>query len=123
MPVYTTLCPDCGYKEAIYRKVAERDALDPCVCGGAVSRILEAPMIQAEITPYLSPNGTPVHSRAQRREDLKRSNAYEWEPGIDKDIARKKADNIAASFKPISDAVDHIVRDMAVSGKLENVYA
>lgn len=80
-------------------------------------------MVQAELTPYLSPNGGLITSRAERREDLRKSNAIEWEPGIEKDIARRKQENIDASFKPISEAVDNIVRDLAVCGKLENANA
>lgn len=121
MPLYTTLCPGCGSRDHIFRKVAERDSLPSCACGWMVRRVIEAPMVQTEIQPYLSPNGsTLIDSRQKRREDLSRSNAYAWEPGIEKDISRRKADELDKSFKPISDAVDTIVRDMATCGKLEN---
>jgi hypothetical protein len=124
MPAYTTLCRQCGAKETIYRKIDQRDFLDPCPCGAMPERILEAPAIRPEIPAYHSPtDGRLITSRKERREDLARSNALEWEPGIDKDIARKRQYNIEESFKPISEAVDSIVRDMVVCGKLENVNA
>lgn len=124
MPAYSTLCAACGSRNVIYRKIADRDNLDPCTCGGAVSRILDKPMVIPEITPYVSPNGDRVvNSRAQRRDDLARSGAYEWEPGIKEDIRRKHEQIKAEAFKPISDAVDSIVRDLNTSGKLENLNA
>jgi hypothetical protein len=61
-----------------------------------------------------------VNSRAQRKEDLKRCGAIEWEPGIDKEIARRKEAVKEEAFKPIEAAVDRIVTEMAVCGKLES---
>lgn len=81
-------------------------------------------MIISEIQTYLSPyDGRLVSSRAERRRDLERANAYEWEPGIEKDISRKQQYEKEKSFLEISSAVDDIVRDMNVCGKLENLNA
>ncbi len=80
-------------------------------------------MVQGEITAFISPNGKPITSRAEYSRDLRESNAIPWEPGIRKDIERRKAENIEASFKPVAEAVDTIVRDMNSSGKLENLHA
>ena len=42
-----------------------------------------APRVVSDIPEYLSPiDGTPITSRSHRREDLKRNNCVEWEPGI-----------------------------------------
>jgi hypothetical protein len=77
-------------------------------------------MLRPEITPYLSPNGNyMVDSRAQRQEDLKRSNAIPWEPGIEQDIARNKKANQEKAFKPLADAVDKTVSHLVASGVLE----
>lgn len=78
-------------------------------------------MVRPDIEPYISPNGTIVNSRKERREDLQRANALEWEPGIDKDIARRKQENIEESFKPIAAAVDDTVRHLVNAGRLENL--
>lgn len=89
-----------------------------------MERIISRPMIQGEITPFHSPNdGRLISSRSEWKADLSRSNAIPWEPGIEKDIARKGESEREKAFKPISDAVDSIVRDMNVCGKLENVNA
>lgn len=123
MPCYSTRCLTCSKRGTVYRRVAERDNLDPCECGGVISRVIDKPMV-AIFPEYDSPlDGRPITSRAQRNEDLRKAKAYEWEPGIEKDIARKKEYEKAAAFQPISDAVDDIVRDLNTSGKLENLNA
>lgn len=89
-----------------------------------MERIISRPMIQGEITPFHSPtDGRLISSRKEWREDLSRSNALPWEPGIEKDIARRGESEREKAFKPISDAVDNLVRDMNVCGKLENLNA
>lgn len=121
MPTYTTHCQTCGDEDIIYRKVAFRDDLPPCKCGGALKRIIDLPMV-ALFPAYESPlDGRPITSRSERNADLQKAGAYEWEPGIEKDIARKKEYNLKESFEPISQAVDNIVRDLNVCGKLENL--
>ncbi len=106
------------------RKIADRDSVPSCSCGAVFERIIDKPMVLAEIQPYISPGtGKLVTSRAERAADLKASKAYEWEPGIEKDIARKKQYNVEEAFKPIAEAVDNIVRDMNVCGKLETTNA
>jgi len=59
-----------------------------------------------------------VNSRAEWKKDLQRSKAIAWEPGIDKDIARNKEREIEAGFAPIEKAIDRIVTEMNVCGKL-----
>ncbi len=122
MPMYETRCDCCGKKEQIFRKIDDRDNLPRCeMCNGTIARIIVAPYIRPDITPYQSPNGDyMVNSRAQRKEDLKRCGAIEWEPGIDKEIARRKEAVKEEAFKPIEAAVDKIVTEMAVCGKLES---
>lgn len=46
---------------------------------------ISAPFIAADIPEYRSPiDGRLISSRSHRREDLKRNNCVEWEPGIGK---------------------------------------
>lgn len=119
MPIYSLLCPSCGDRDIMHRKVYERDLVPSCQCGALYTRIIDKPMVIPEIAPYQSP-GTDkwITSRAQRREDLKECHAYEWEPGIEKDIARKRVYEQEKAFEPISKAVDDIVTSMNVAGKL-----
>ena len=47
------------------------------------------PMLKAPFEPYTSPiDGRPVMNMAQRREDLKRNDCIEWEPGIRQDVSK-----------------------------------
>lgn len=89
-----------------------------------MARLISAPMIQGEITPFNSPtDGRLISSRREWKAYLERSNARPWEPGIEKDIARRGESLREEAFKPIASAVDAIVRDMNVCGKLENLNA
>jgi len=104
----------------MYRSIADRHNVPVCGCGDLFSRVLDSPMVMPELNPYHSPtDGRLISSREERRKDLQRSKAIAWEPGIEKDIARRKEDQINDSFKPIAAAVDTIVRDLNTSGKLE----
>lgn len=122
--MYSVACQSCQSTGSLYRKVDERNNLPPClICGGRLGRVIEAPMV-ALFPRYDSPlDGRPITSRRERAADLQRAKAYEWEPGIEKDIARKKQYNIEASNAEIGKAVDSIVRDLNNCGKLENLDA
>lgn len=122
MPTYQIKCKACEKQDTIYRKVEQRDDLPLCsACKSEVQRIITLPMIAPDISPFQSPNGNyTINSRAQWKEDLARSNAFAWEPGIEKDIARRKAENQEKAFEPIAKAVDQIVTELNVAGKLEN---
>lgn len=122
MPVYATRCFTCGAESAIFRRVALRDEnLPACDCGHAMVRVLSAPMLRPDIEPYVSPNGNyMVNSRAQRKEDLARSNAIGWEPGIEAQIASNLQSEKDKAFKPLADAVDKTVANLVASGLLES---
>lgn len=122
MPTYQIKCKACRKEDIIYRTVDKRDENLPlCVaCKSETVRIISLPMIAPDIQPFKSPNGDyMVNSRTQWKNDLAKSNAIAWEPGLDKDIAKKKAENQEKAFEPIAKAVDQIVTEMNVSGKLE----
>lgn len=125
MPTYQIECKGCAKLDIIYRKVAERDNLPLCTaCKSEVFRKISLPMISPDIEPYKSPNGNYlVNSRSQRQKDLQRSGAIGWEPGLDKDIARNLEHEKEKAFEPIAKAVDQIVTEMNVAGKLENLNA
>jgi hypothetical protein len=120
MPLYQTKCNVCKREDSIFRKIAERDNLPQCGCGGDLFRMIVAPALKPDIEPYQSPNGNHwIYSRAQQKEDLRKSNAFLYEPGVEKDIARNRESVQEKAFAPVANAVDNIIRDMAVSGKLE----
>lgn len=74
MPIYATRCQSCGRDDSIYRIVAERDVNIPecLVCGGEVHRIVTAPYVAADMTPYQSMiTGELITSRSQHRAHLR----------------------------------------------------
>ena len=121
MPLYETRCKACSDKDTLWRRIADRDNLPACrFCQGEVERIISAPQVIPEIAPFTSPNSDKlISSRAQWREDLKRSGAIAWEPGLYDDIARNREHEKEKAFKPIADAVDKAVAEAVACGKLE----
>jgi hypothetical protein len=121
MPIYALLCPRCGVKDSMFRKIEGRDNLPSCACGTTFERVISVPMIAPDLAPYQSPNGGHwVSGKRERIEDLRRSGAIAWEKGMEKDIARTREYRKEEAFKPLADAVDKTVRDLVVAGKLEN---
>lgn len=121
MPLYTWVC-GCGRREDAFAKVEERDAPRRCACNSLslMTRVLAAPMLRPDIQPYRSPvDGRWVDSRAARREDLKRNNAIEWEPGIRQDLPRRQQENWERTMAPINASVENTVREMVSAGKID----
>lgn len=88
MPIYSIKCDQCDHKEDIYRTVAEYDNL-PDHCGVKMHRVITAPFVVADISPYQSmATGEQIGGRAQHRDHLKRHGLIElgnekikpWEP-------------------------------------------
>jgi putative FmdB family regulatory protein len=79
MPIYATKCRSCGRDDAVYRSVAERDKDIPaCDCGGAVQRVVSAPYVAADMSPYRSMiTGEMITSRSHHRAHLKAHNCIE----------------------------------------------
>jgi hypothetical protein len=80
MPLYATKCQSCGRDDAIYRSVVERDVNIPdCLhCGGEMSRVISAPYVAADMSPYRSMiTGEMISSRSQHRDHLKAHNCIE----------------------------------------------
>lgn len=80
MPIYEAVCMDCGKYHEYVRK-ADHCHETPFCCGVQTRKvILSAPMGIVDIPAYESPaTGKMITSRAERREDLKRSGCREWE--------------------------------------------
>ena len=120
MPMYRIKCPQCLSQKDIFLKMSEYDNL-PEHCGGKTERVICAPAVHTDITPYISPGtGKEVSSRSQQREDLLKSNAFIAEPGVTQDIARWKQEKADKSFAPIETAVDNTVRQLVNAGQLES---
>lgn len=78
-------------------------------------------MVIGDIQPYVSPGtGRLIQSRAQQTEDLRVSNSFIKEPGVEKDIARNKQYVAEKSFEPIAKGVDAAVRNLVNAGQIES---
>lgn len=121
MPIYSTLCAACGERSTVFRRVAERDQLPECGCGGALRRVLDKPYVQPDIAPYESPitPGVMINSRTQRKEEMVRHGKMDWEPGLKQDILRNQQRNIDAACAVADKGVDQTVASLVASGHLE----
>lgn len=124
MPFYTTCCEACGKRADLFRKIAQRDILPTCACGGAVHRIVTAAAVQGEIVPYISPaTGEYITSRAQRREEMHRAGYITLEPGLKEQIAKNKAASYQKTLDAVDPIVDSLVASLNVAGKLDAPHA
>lgn len=101
--------------------MSEYDNLPTCDCGGTFARMLCAPAVHTDITPYQSPGtGEWINSRSAQREDLLKSGSFINEPGVKQDIARRKVEVAEKAFAPVADSIDSTVRELVNAGKLES---
>jgi hypothetical protein len=80
MPVYEALCKKCGQYQDYYQSIANcRDT--PECCGEKTEKVIRtAPYGLVDIPAYVSPvSGRLINSRADRREDFKRTDCRPWE--------------------------------------------
>ena len=71
MPIYKIRCVECGRGDEVYRKVADYNDLPMC-CGKAMTRVIVAPMVAADIQPYRSMiDGRMINSRSEHRTHLR----------------------------------------------------
>ena len=103
MPVYESLCRECG-KVHEYIRRAENYLDTPLCCGYQTQKvILTAPMGYCENIHYQSPiTGRPITTKQARIEDLKRNNCRPWE-GMEQEVKvaqqRAKAEEKAFDAK------------------------
>lgn len=119
MPLYSAVCPK-GHKTVIFSKIANRDDTRLCEeCSEPLTRIIDAPSVRPEITPYQSPvTGEWIDSRAQRREDLLRNGCLEWDPEIKKDLARTREAAFESKLSEIDKTVDETTRALVSAGEI-----
>jgi predicted nucleic acid-binding Zn ribbon protein len=126
MPVYESVCLNCGKYHEYIRTVS--NCLDTPECCGIKTdkRILSAPMGIVDIPAYESPaTGKWITSRSERKEDLKRSGCREWE-GMEAE--KQEAENRKKYEEEAQDkSLDHVVRqawaDLPPSKKAEALAA
>ena len=107
--IYESECLQCGQRHE-YIQPAARYLDTPVCCGQKTEkRLFTAPMAIVDIPAYESPSsGKWITSRAERREDFKRTGCRPWEgkAAEQKEAGRKQAYTEAAQDK----ALDHTVR-------------
>jgi hypothetical protein len=80
MPHYESSCDQCGAYHTYYARVVDCLTTPECCGLKTVKRIFSAPAGVMDIPAYESPaSGKWITSRAERREDFKRTNTREWE--------------------------------------------
>lgn len=84
MPTYTYRCSECGAVEEQYSRVSERDSNIP-VCHGPMARQLHSVMVAVQVNVHaISPiDGTPLTSRRQRAEYMKRHDLVDALPAAE----------------------------------------
>lgn len=109
MPTYESVCMKCGKYHEYIRTMANSSDTPVCCNCPTEKRILSAPMGIVDIPAYESPaSGKWITSRAERREDFKRTGTRPWE-GIEEE--KKEAQRQEKYQEEVSDkALDHIVR-------------
>lgn len=116
MPLHDYRCP-AGHTFSQYCKVADLSV--PVICathGARAERVfLRAPFGQVDIQAYQSPiDDRPITSRRERKEDLKRAGCIEWEPGIEQDLNRRRAEEERQFDSSIERTADEIITNWPV---------
>lgn len=99
--------------------------LHDCPCGLTADKVfLTAPMgfVQRDIC-YDSPiDGKPITNKHARREDLRRNDCVEWDPGMKQDAERKRAEVERSLDQGVERSVDEFFAT-AGTRKLEKLEA
>lgn len=108
MPIYVFEC-EKGHKFDRFLPIKDYDEPQTCDCGAMAKRKIVPTMINCDIQPwdhYVSPtSGKLITSYKQRREDMKRSNCVDYDPGM-----RRDYDNsVKASERKLEKSIDQTV--------------
>lgn len=126
MPLHDHRCTGCGKIEERFVLLADLDKLQWHNCGD-----FEAPMQRVFLRPpmgfvqrdvcYDSPiDGRPITTAQARKNDLRRSDCVEFEPGMKQDAARNRAESDKALDRAVDSGVDEFFAT-AGSRKLEKL--
>jgi len=114
MPTYTYRCSECGAVEDQYSRVSERDSNIPA-CHGQMVRQLQPAMVSVQADCHaISPiDGTPLTSRRQRAEYMKRNSLEDAVPAAEtiRNAKARKAENerLAAQIPKLP---EHVIREL-----------
>lgn len=114
MPTYTYRCSECGAVEDQYSRVSERDSNIP-VCHGQMVRQLQPAMVSVQADCHaISPiDGTPLTTRRQRTEYMKRNGLQEAIPAAEvvRKTNQRKAD-MQATAKELPRLPGHLEKQL-----------
>lgn len=114
MPMYLYRCAECGAAHDHFARVSEIDTSIP-ECHGPMQRQLCAPMVavQADICAASPIDGTPITSRRQRTEYMKRNGLQEALPA--KEVirkAQKRKQELQATAAKLPELPKHLQRQL-----------
>jgi len=119
MPVYDYRCPQCGSEYRNVARLYDDRAEGPFCCGEPTGLVwLDSPRFfgSAQFDPFRSPvDGRLITSERAFREDLRRNNCVEYDPGIRQDQDR----NAARAEKETEAMVDTLVTEVVQRGRGE----
>lgn len=121
MPLYDYTCATCAKKFQGYSTIATRDDPRDCPQGHPLERVqVYKVFANPDIQEYLSPvTGKPIVSRAQRKEDLKRSNSVEWEPGMKESFAKTREQDEKKTLEHFETLVEKTAAHLDLCGKFD----
>lgn len=114
MPIYTYRCAECGAVDEQFARVSDRDASIPA-CHGQMVRQLQPAMVSVQADCHaISPiDGTPLTSRRQRAEYMKRNSLEDAVPAAEtiRNAKARKAENerLAAQIPKLP---EHVIREL-----------
>ena len=121
MPLYDIRCQACEKPSTLFRKLAEYDDIPACACGGKHPRCISAPVVQTDITPFVSPKtGRVISSKAALREDLARSGCFLNESGVSRDVSRWGQESRDKAFSPIAAGIDRSISQLVATRQIES---
>lgn len=116
MPVHDYLCPTCGKKQEMFRKLADLETPAIGKCGHAMNRLVSAPYVVGDYAPYECPvTGKMIEGRRQHLENLKETGCRLLEPG-ESDNYRKSLVKADEEFEAkIEATADQLITEMPLA--------
>lgn len=111
MPLYSHRCINCYSKQAIFKKIEDRDAPRSCgICGFSMERILDAPFVAPDFAPYDCPiTGKIIEGRQAHIENLKRHGCRIREAGETESFRKETAAAETAAEEAVAETAAGIV--------------
>jgi len=78
VPIYVHQCKECLDRVELFRKIAEMDKDIPECCGVTMPRVICAPAVHDDMTPFRSSvDGSIINSRSDHRAHMKQHKLIE----------------------------------------------